>query len=195
MARYKMFNDFAKLHDDEEISKKKKKVEDENSGYLMSVLEIPKWEYLIGEIEPRDFASTRGLEYEPHCTILYGFDINTTDPEAIERAIRNLRFNTINDIRITGIGIFENSTDVLHLTISSPLHNYLHKYFKNNFDNYQKHSEYTPHITLGYLESGKGEKYLDLDYSRYLPDVIETTTLVYSETPVSDLEGKYKIEL
>jgi hypothetical protein len=43
-------------------------------GCLMVSLNFPTWKSFIERfIDPNDLHPTRGFDYDPHCTILYGF--------------------------------------------------------------------------------------------------------------------------
>lgn len=180
--------------------------EETSKGCLMAYYEIPKWDELLSEIDPEhlyegDDPVRFGLEEEPHITILYGFDLEETNKEDIQSAIDDLGVEPIDDLKIEGIGVFENDDyDVLKITVVSETLSSLNEYFKNNFKYDNEYPEYKPHITIAYLNKGESENYLNMDLDRILKDdetgLVELVSnlLVYSEKENGE-DDKLKIDL
>ncbi len=110
--------------------------------------------------------SKYGIEYEPHLTLTFGFDLNTTDEEDIRRFVhRNKLQETIPGnikFKSDSITLFENDEyDVLKFDIQ--LNEYLTSLYKKinkEFDIYSEYDTFEPHITIAFLKKGSGEKYL-----------------------------------
>ena len=102
--------------------------------------------------------STKGFEDDPHVTLLYGLH-DIVDVEDIRAIINNYTFGSIT---LEHISLFENGKydvlkfdvfgDCLH-DINSDLRLLPHT---TNFP------DYTPHMTIAYLKSGKGRVYAEL---------------------------------
>lgn len=179
MKNYMTFSEFKKFKMNEEESEEFEDVENDSPeeeseeekerGCLMAYFDIPNWDELIAQVSPDDVYGEPprfGIETEPHTTILFGFDLETTNPDDIVKAIEDLKVEPITDIEIKDVDKFENDEyDVLKLTIESATLRELNEYFMENFDYENEYPEYNPHITIAYLEKGKADDYLDLDYS------------------------------
>jgi 2'-5' RNA ligase len=133
-----------------------------NNGYLGLHFRIDEqdWEtHLINYFDKDDLSEEHGIEEEPHITVLFGFlpHITAADmkPHMTDKVI------TIDDIRISGMSLFENDKyDVVKLDIESEkLHRY-NKYLKDNIENECTFPDYQPHITLAYVKVGTGQKYI-----------------------------------
>lgn len=100
---------------------------------------------------------TFGLEDEPHITLLYGLH-GEVDEQDIKDVLTNFTFGYC---KVFNASLFENKDyDVLKFDVEGQgLHsaNRLLKEFPHtsNFPNYH------PHMTIGYLNSGEGKKYVD----------------------------------
>ncbi len=136
-------------------------------GCLMLKINFPNWNKFINNyIDKNDVYDNElnefGLEYEPHITILYGFH-NNTNVEKIKKIIQLLKNKII--ITLDSIDIFTNDKyDVVKFKVKSPTLIKLNKIMKNNFNYTSNFPNYNPHMTIGYVKSGLGEKYIkDLD--------------------------------
>jgi 2'-5' RNA ligase len=132
-------------------------------GCLMLQLDIPKWNYVLSQIDDEDLYteendSSYGKEDEPHVTVLYGFSENV-DVDKIEQLLQKLK-NPI-EVTFTKIDLFENDKfDVVKFNVESPVLHKLHNYFKKNFENSDKYPSYQPHATIAYVKKGMGKKYV-----------------------------------
>lgn len=132
-------------------------------GCLMLQLDIPKWNYVLSQIDDEDLYteendSSYGKEDEPHVTVLYGFSENT-DVDKIEQLLQKLKKPI--EVTFTKIDLFENDKfDVVKFNVESPVLHKLHNYFKKNFENSDKYPSYQPHATIAYVKKGMGKKYV-----------------------------------
>jgi len=149
---------------------------DPTYGCIMLYANIPDWEsFHINGIDKRDvfkkpLDESYGLETEPHTTILYGIHENEIDAEIIMEFIKE-HLNAVSS-NIKEISIFSNDEyDVVKYDI--PLTNQILKYrklFENTFPNTQTFPDFHPHMTLAYVKSGEGKKYV-----KKLDDPFEVT--------------------
>lgn len=168
MKNFMSFDEFKafKMNEDEDDNVMTPK----EYGCLMAYYDIPNWNELLSQIAPEDLYESEeeryGLENEPHVTILYGFDLESTTPDAIREAIEELEVEPITDLEIVEVGKFENEEyDVLKLTVESATLRQLNTYFRENFKYENDYPDYKPHMTIAYLQPGAADKYMDLDYS------------------------------
>lgn len=131
-----------------------------------------------------------GLEKDPHVTILYGLH-DTVSLEDINEQLNDSSFSTLS---IKDVSLFGNDYDVLKFDIgdAKPLIFYNKKLSKlpnsNTFPNY------IPHMTIGYLKKGKGQKYVDLIKEKYKEwEGIVPSHIVYSEA--NGKQNKIKINI
>ena len=95
--------------------------------------------------------SSFGKESDPHITILYGL---TKECDYFKLRAFCKDFGTI-QIKIGDISKFESDEyDVIKLSVESKELHDLHNYIKTNFDNVFSFPDYTPHITLAYVQKG-----------------------------------------
>ena len=180
-------------------------------GCLMAYFEIDEWDSVISQINPEDVYGEEpeyGIERQPHATILYGFHLDTTDPDDIESAIENISIGTIDDIEIIGIDKFENDEyDVLKISIKSEKLTKLNEYFSESFDYSNDYPDYNPHITIAYMEKGKADDYMDMDIDfltetedddnseEEIENPFYSDRLVYSFSKTQDEDEKISIYL
>lgn len=137
-------------------SKKKK------FGCVMLYFDFPKIQELHNQIDEEDIYNDDkddfGLEKKPHTTLLYGLHEGITDQHIID-VTNNHHFGTCS---LTNVSLFETNPDydVLKFDVdgdglhecNSDLRKYPHT---NDFPDYH------PHLTIGYIKKGKGQKYVD----------------------------------
>lgn len=133
-------------------------------GCLMSYFDIPLWNDVISIIDPEDVYDNEngdfGIEKEPHTTILFGFHDQETNLDDIKKELGDI---TEVPISIKGISHFNGSDsnkpyDVIKFDIDSPVLHKLNGIMKK-FPNTNEYPEYHPHMTIGYVKAGAGEKY------------------------------------
>jgi hypothetical protein len=99
-----------------------------------------------------------GLETEPHTTLLFGLHPEVTDME-VKQIIGNHLFGPC---RINNASLFENEEyDVLKFDVSGEG---LHECNSDlrNLPHTTNYPDYHPHLTIGYLKPGMGNKYVDM---------------------------------
>lgn len=111
-------------------------------------------------IDPED--DSYGLEDETHVTLLYGLHPEVKFAQ-IKESMQNITFQ---DCVLRNISIFENEKyDVLKFDVNYLYRggSFLHK--ANNelkkFPYTSDYPDYHPHVTIGYLKKGMGEKYVN----------------------------------
>lgn len=133
-------------------------------------------------INPADLQDP-GIEYEPHCTLLYGLHDNVT-LDQIKEIVGQFKFT---DLRAHTPSLFENPEfDVLKYDVGYPNDNdsFLHQCNGklNSLPNTQTYPDYHPHMTIAYLKPGKGKQYVDR-FKKYGGQQFLTkpTHIIYSE--------------
>lgn len=154
-------------------------------GCVMVYFDMPELEQLQNIINTDDIdPNEKGLEDEPHVTLLYGIHSNeVTDQEVIDAAKGFAGTITLRDA-----GLFQNDFDVLKLSAENPT---LHSCNFNlrRLPHTNSYPDYAPHATIAYLKKGKGYKYVEsLEGKAY---TVTPTHLVYSKPDGS----KIRIEL
>lgn len=159
-------------------------------GCVMVEVPVSNWNEITSIINKDDLYEVEGENYgiqdNPHLTLLYPVE---SDIEYNE--VKNILDEVISDniiISIKGIDIFENEEfDVVKFSVNcdeylSKIHNVL----KSNIPNDDKYDVYSPHITIGYVKSGRGIKYINKEYEFSLV----VNKILYTN---SDKEYVYKI--
>ncbi len=158
-------------------------------GCLMVFLDYDKseWNKLQDNIDKEDLfePDTKGLEKDPHITILYGLHEDIKD-EDIEKEIKEIEKPKI---KLGGVSSFENEKfDVLKFDIeSSDLHK-LNKQFSDNFPYTTDYPNYEPHATIAYVKKGTAKKYLD----KIKGIDVSPSKIVYSK--VNGEDKNYKLD-
>jgi len=115
-----------------------------------------------------------GRSTNVHTTVKYGLTKSYSEKKMREmlRSVKPFR------IKIDGISLFENEKfDVVKLDVSGKELHELHDQF-SKLPNKDEYDEYHPHITLAYVKSGTGKKFIDKKKS--FPS-IKINTLEYSD--------------
>jgi len=132
-------------------------------GCLMLKLNIPWWKDFV-EVFIRDedvynnAAQEYGREYEPHITILYGFT-EDVDVEQIKKILYTLKRPIL--ATASKINIFKpKEFDVVKFDVESKQLEKLNEIMTANFDYITMHKIYSAHMTISYVKSGSGDKYV-----------------------------------
>lgn len=148
---------------------------------IMYELVLDNWDSYLNIIDKEDICENgvKGLETEPHVTLVYGLHPGEYNEKKLVNEI--LSFGSI-DITISSIGIFENSEefDVLKLEVEQNQKlNEIREKIINFYPNTQSFDEYIPHATIAYLKKGTGIK-----YTKKLEDKIQCTlnTIIFSKS-------------
>jgi len=135
-------------------------------GCVMLDLDIPNWKEIQSEIHPDDLYhhptdDSYGLEDNPHLTILYGTRDNEIEQNDIIEKINEFKSMNLS-FDVVGLDIFSgNDYDVVKFNVEK--NRTLQEMFDqlSKFPNSNKFQNYSPHITLAYVKSGMGKKYID----------------------------------
>jgi len=135
-------------------------------GCVMLYFDFPILDKIHKVIDPNDVYEEEdddsfGLETEPHVTLLFGLHKEVTD-EDVKKVLDSLKFSPIT---LSKLSIFNTNPDydVLKFDIEDTggghilyeANKKLKKYpFTSNFPDYH------PHMTVGYLKSGTGNKWV-----------------------------------
>jgi len=132
-------------------------------GCVMLRLECNDWNRVLDMIDSKDLYnppsdSTYGLEKDPHITLLYGIH-SDVDDKKIEKIISKFKGQKF-PIEILGIDCFENKDfDVVKFKVElTPQLKEINREL-SKLPNSNQYPKYNPHITLGYVQPGTGEKY------------------------------------
>lgn len=131
----------------------------------------------LAESIPGSLLHEKGIEYEPHITVLYGFQDEFGLIEKLKAKI-----NTISSISctITDISYFDTNPgfDVLKFDIDSPDLVKLNSWCTKNCDYYPSGYVYHPHMTLGYMK--KGARFETDGMKRMISTKLIVDHLIYS---------------
>ena len=139
-------------------------------GCVMIEVPVSNWNEITSSINEEDVYTDEGkpgIQDNPHVTVLYGLH-EEVSLEQVKSVFEGL--NERIDIKIEGIGVFENENfdvvkfNVVPIGTLQSLHNKL-----SELPNSNEYPEYEPHITLCYTKKGTGKKYIRDDY-RYTVD-------------------------
>lgn len=143
---------------------------------VMLLCDVTGFSELQSKINSGDL-HPRGIEENPHITLLFGIKTESCDPSALNFD----RFN-FSDIVVKDISIFKSKWDfdVLKIKIENndvfKANEYLCSFpYTSDFPDFQ------PHITIGYFKKGKADKYIR-KLNRYVSDIkVNPTKIVWSE--------------
>ena len=147
-------------------------------GTLLLFLDVPIWERITSIINKNDIYDEPGygIETEPHVTILYGFHDEVTADEVFGLVKESIPLKPI-EVRIAGISIFSNPKfDVVKFDVKSEILTKLNGVVKQ-LPNTVDFPIYRPHITIGFVKAGEGQKYVKAFEKER---IIKGTELIFS---------------
>ena len=168
------FDSLYSLNEKKQISENKKETKkllkevkhsdsDYEYGCLMLDFKIKNWNDITKTIKKEDIYNKEGygIEHEPHTTVLYGFHSNEVTPKEIENVVKNKESGKDKiSVTIKNISCFENKDfDVVKFDIESSDLNELNKEL-SKFPNTNDYPDYHAHMTIAYVKSGMGKKYV-----------------------------------
>lgn len=137
-----------------------KKTDTYEYGCAMLYFNFPEIKKVHAVIDPKDLYEeqddrTFGIEDEPHTTLLYGLHSEVT-PQTIRNVLDNFTFGKC---IIGNASLFKNEKyDVLKFDVAGPnLHSANRLLAK--YPHTTSYPDYHPHLTVAYLQPGKGERY------------------------------------
>ena len=156
-------------------------------GCVMVDFNFANWTDLLESIDSDDVYKVEGKNYglqpRPHLTLLYGIHDTVTD----EEILNCFEGFTEDDfkVQIDGVSIFENPEfDVVKLgVVLTPRIKEINKRL-SELPNSNQFPEYNPHITLAYVKSGLGKKYVNPDYKYEIKTI---SKIVYTRPDTTEL--------
>lgn len=132
-------------------------------GCVLLNLKFPQQKEIHSKIDKDDLYEEKdndqyGLEKESHVTLLYGLHKEVTIDQ-IKEVLESCTFPT--KVKLKNASLFENDQDVLKFDVDSKQLSPINKKLKE-LPYTSKYSDYKPHMTIAYLQSGKGKKYVSL---------------------------------
>lgn len=143
-------------------------------GCVLAHIKVPKsYKKIFKIIDKADLAED-GFEKETHVTVCYGLhsDVETAQVRKVLEGI------DLREIRVSGMSLFENETDVLKLDVKVTAGLKLLRDSCMKLPNTQTFPDFKPHITIAYLKKGTGKKYLpSFKFDEF---ALEVDDIVYS---------------
>lgn len=135
------------------------------NGCIMLELPISNWDDILSIIDKDDIYDVQGgkipfgLQKRAHLTLLYPIKNDVTFDEVKKQLDGVVKDEPIN-IVTKNIEVFDGSNyDILVIKVEdNPYLKKVHNYLSSHLPNYNKHS-FNPHITIGYIKKGTGDKY------------------------------------
>lgn len=155
-------------------------------GCVMVDYNFTNWQELLQSIDPQDIYEVSGQNYglqdRPHLTLLYGLHKEVSDDQ-IQECFSGFSIDDFK-VKIEGVSIFENPEfDVVKLDVlKTPQLEEINQRL-SKLPNTNKFPEYIPHITIGYLKSGTGKKYVNPDYDYQIKNI---SKIVYTKADTSE---------
>ncbi len=154
-----------------------------NYGCLMLGTNFKNWNDCL-KLVPDDMVyddekKKFGKETKPHITILFGFDIPTTDKNKLKDLILNETNNKPIELKIVGLSYFETPKfDVLKFDIESEDLIKLNKVCTDNFDYSSDFPNYHPHMTISYVKKGLMDDKFKYKFEK--PFILNSDKFLYS---------------
>lgn len=148
-------------------------------GCVMLYFNFPEIKNIHSLINPNDIYtedgdSTFGLEENPHTTLLYGLHDDVTEDD-VRNVVNDFNYGPC---KLTNPSLFNSEKyDVLKYDVSgSNLHETNEELSK--LPHTTSFPDYHPHLTIGYIKKGEGQKYADK--LKELQFKLDPTHIVYS---------------
>jgi len=144
-------------------------------GCVMVYFDFPGMKDLHGLVDKKDLdPNEKGLEDEPHVTLLYGIHSSQVTDEQVKEAARGLA----GTIKLHNAGLFQNDFDVLKMEAENPT---LHgcNFNLRQLPYTSSYPDYKPHMTVAYLKKGEGQKYVERLMDKTY--TVTPTHLIYSK--------------
>ena len=153
-------------------------------GCLMLDLNIKNWNKITDIIKREDVYDVPGygIEDTPHTTALFGFIPDKVAPEdVVEFTKKAMGKESKIKVKLKEISMFENKDyDVLKFDVFSVDLHKLNKKLREEFPYKNDYPDFHPHITIAYVKSGSGKKYI----KKLKKDIVfESGNMSYSYPP------------
>lgn len=151
-------------------------------GCAMVFFKFPEMFKIHNKINPDDLYTEEeddsfGLDDEPHVTLLYGLHDNVSTDDVVS-VLDKFTFYTCN---VHNPSLFKNDKyEVLKYDVTGDSLQEINEEL-TKFPHTTNYPDYHPHMTIGYLKKGKGQKYVDM-LKKYGDFWIAPTHAVYSQT-------------
>ena len=153
-------------------------------GCVMVYFNFPELFKIQDAINPKDVYDkegdkTYGLEDEPHCTLLYGLHEEVTTEE-VKNIINRHQWGR-KPLIARDISLFSKEEyDVLKFDMEGEI---LHKINENlkTLPFTTEYPEYHPHMTVGYLKSGTGKRYVEMLEKKLKKFVLNPQYVIFSK--------------
>lgn len=143
-----------------------KKGDTYKNGCAMLYFKFPQLKEIQDQIDPEDLYTeteggrSYGIEDEPHTTLLFGFDPDVP----LQDVVSVLDEHTFSPCQVYNASLFENkdkSYDVLKFDVRGAELKETNKELAA-LPHTNEFPEYHPHLTICYVKTGKGKKYVDM---------------------------------
>ena len=135
------------------------------NGCIMLELPISNWDEILSIINEEDIYDVQGgkipfgLQKRAHLTLLYPIKKSITFDEVkphLDAVVKDEPITVVTK----NIEVFEGTNyDILVIKVEdNPYLKNIHNYLSQHIHNYNRHS-FNPHITIGYIKKGTGDKY------------------------------------
>lgn len=132
---------------------------------------------MAAELRDSDLADD-GREKRPHLTIKYG--LHTADPDEVRKVVEGFGPVTVT---LGKTSLFEGEdADVVKIDVESSKLRELNRLL-GELPHTDTHAGYNPHVTLGYVKTGRGQKYTG-------DDTLDGEEVTFTEVVFSDREKK-----
>jgi HK97 family phage portal protein len=123
-------------------------------------IDINDWVNGIRKLVPNHIVEE--YEFEPHLTVLYGFDDTKMNVGKLKYVVNEFIKDNPISIKADRIGLFSNDSDVIKINVEDLNGNLtrLNALVKAQFEYQNDYPDYKPHITIAYTNKGAGA-YLD----------------------------------
>lgn len=119
-------------------------------------IDINDWVNGIRKLVPNHIVEE--YEFEPHLTVLYGFDDSKINIAKLQYIVNEFINDNPISIKADRIGVFSNEMDVIKVNVEDLNGNLtrLNKLIKSEFEYQNDYPDYKPHITIAYTKKGSG---------------------------------------
>ena len=160
-------------------------------GCVMLNLKVDDWNKKIKSIiDEEDIYDEPGfgLEDKCHVTVFFGIIPDKSEPSEVKEKIKECDINIDKEYKLQDISIFENDDyDVVKFDVKDCKElEEMNKFIKKTFPNKQDFPKYEPHVTVGYVKSGKGKKYIQ----KLKEPIIATPSRLTYSYPIDDGNSK-----